>query len=164
MKIRRYGLMLAGALVGAALCLTARRWLSPFRWLDENRIQVYVLSSCRGSQIAAREFSVEPINASIQLIPFDNYDDDLAHTLCSRVLRDVTQMRPILRLVPEKFACNWLAQDARAVYGDVGYFPVMVFHGEVLSAPRMREIFAQFDMSISPTGDTFTVTMMPRDG
>lgn len=164
MKLSRILLTATGGLAGVALCLATRTSLSPLRAADGDKIQVYILSSCRGSQIAAQEFAVPPLNESIQLIPLDGYDDSLGRSLCRSYLREVTPRNPLLRLVPEKFACNWLAQDARASYGAHGSFPVMVFRDEALTDEREREVFAQFGLAMATTRDTFGITVMGRGG
>jgi hypothetical protein len=161
MRLSKYLLVLAGGLVGATICLAFREFMSPLRGLDDGKVQIYILASCRGSRIAAQEFSVPPAKEVVQLIPFDSYDNEIARPLCQQYLREATLSNLLLRFIPEKFACNWLAQDARRLYGDSGHYPVMVFKGEVLTWSRTEEVFAHFGISMSTTRDTFGISLIP---
>lgn len=158
MKPRTAACFLAGLTVGVGLCLAARRVLSPFQALPADAIHVYVVSGCGGSRLAVEEFSGPELSQKIWVVPLEGYAVPFGRDVCRPVLERLTARRPLLGRLPEALACDWLAADAAAEFGDVGHATVITRGPEILEGtPRTAEVFKAAGLSYAPTRGSFGV-------
>lgn len=162
MNRRTTAYFLAGLALGAGLSVAARRVLSPFYWLPADAIHVHVVGGCSGSRLAVAELSGPELADKIWVVPREGHAVPFGREVCRPVLARLVARQRVLGWLPEALACDWLAADAAAEFGDVGYQTVFTRGPEILeSTPQTAAVFAAAGLSYAPRRDTFGVRPLP---
>lgn len=128
----------AGGVAGIALAVILRNLLSPFRYLPEDRIWVFVSPGCPYSVdiFAQVNAASDVFEDTLLLLPADDSPASLPGSLgmCKATLRQISWANRIQStFVPETLACRWLVEDAADVYHEISVsWPTWYYQGHVL--------------------------------
>ncbi|WAS89724.1 hypothetical protein [Nannocystis punicea] len=146
--------------LGVASGIGVRRLLSPYFWLPSDQVWVLVNEGCPASKLAFSELSVdETLRGRLLVVPTEDDSNAFGREVCHAALDQLRADAAVLRLVPDSFACKWLADDARTLKATLEqqYSPVFTLGEQIIPMGGEPAALLERGLEMRPTADSFGI-------
>jgi hypothetical protein len=118
-----------GVCIGVAGCYTARHVLTPWRYVSDTEVRVYLSSDCRGCHVLFAAMNADPESwPNVVPLPLQHDGSEFSDQVCGQSLASVRGFgRLVANALPRRLTCTWLSADASEFLREQGHTAVPAF-------------------------------------